>query len=214
MVVILPLVAAFGLSWVLAVRAEQRERGLAEEAQARAEAAKRLADQAQREAAGKVAPLPQRHFLEKGKSYFFVWQENFGPAVVLEEPRDGWVKVQTSYDTQWINLSTVHRVRPAPEAKGGKDADKGAVEGKGTVRGVVNVNGKPVEKGEVRFYSEQPVVIVMIKDGRFEVVLPPGVMRVTIKGDGVLEKYGDKETTPFKVEVIQGQNQFDFNLPR
>jgi hypothetical protein len=220
LVAILILAVALGVCWAnaTAVRAQQREREKAEEARARAEEArsaaqaKQLADQAK-----KVAPLPPRHFLEKGKSYSFynAAQNHCQSGVVVEEPRDNWVKLRDG-DNQdvWVNLGLVLKVLPALEAKGGKDADKGAVEGKGTVRGMVNVKGKPVEKGEVRFYSEQPVVIVVIKDGRFEVVLPPGVMRVTIKGDGVPEKYGDKDTTPLKVEVKQGPNQFDFDLPR
>jgi hypothetical protein len=214
LVVILLLAVALGVGWFYASRAQaqQRERELTEEARAQAARASQILEQANR-----AAPLPQRHFLEKGKSYHFVWgtQRVTQTGVVVEEPKDNWVKIREGDNQEaWINLGLVLKITAAPEAKGGKDADKGAVEVKGTVRGVVNVKGKPVEKGEIRFYSEQPVVIGMIKDGRFEVVLPPGVMRVTIKGDGVPEKYGDKETTPLKVEVVQGRNQFDFDLPR
>src|SRR5262249_2921356 len=61
-----------------------------------------------------------RHFLEKGKSYSFVWQNSVRQAVVLEEPRDGWVKVREDNSEQWINMSKVHRVTVALEGKGVK----------------------------------------------------------------------------------------------
>jgi hypothetical protein len=71
-----------------------------------------------------VAPLAQKHFLEKGKSYTFSWQAASGPAVVLEEPRDNWVKVRWHDSDMWINLTTVHCVTAAPQAREKKDADK------------------------------------------------------------------------------------------
>jgi uncharacterized protein (TIGR03067 family) len=134
------LIAAFlGLRWA-ATQAQDRDRQIEElraveaEARARAAAAKEKLDKLlveqqeeliRKAQTGEAALLPQRHFLEKGKSYVFCWQINVGPAVVLEEPRNNWVKVRTSdgYD-QWINLSTVHRVLVVPEGKGKKDTDK------------------------------------------------------------------------------------------
>lgn len=136
---VLLVVGFLGLRWAALSEAQaqaqaEEQRRAAEEARARAEAAKQLAEKEElrkaqaEEAARRAAPVRTSHFLERGKSYYFTWQESIGPAVVLEEPRDNWVKVRTNNSEQWINLLTVHRVMPAPQAKELKDADKKAIQ--------------------------------------------------------------------------------------
>jgi hypothetical protein len=213
-------------------------------ARARAEAAKQLAEQAQAEAAKKVeelrnaaveaakkadelgravaeavrqtAPLPQRHFLEKGQTYTFTWQTRWVNATVDEEPRDNSVRVkvkmrdestkgQEVIQTQWLNLHTVERIAKVTEAAGEK----------GSVKGVVTFNGKPVPKGTVAFHPEQGKVVAadINEDGQFTAeAIPTGVMRVTVTGGGVPEKYTDKQKTPLAVEIKKGQNQLHIEL--
>jgi hypothetical protein len=209
---VLIMVGLLGVGWAYssALLAQERERQQAEEARARAEAAKQVADQALREAAEKAAPLPQRHFVEKGKSYFFSWQTSIGPAVVLEEPRDNWVKVRTGGYDQWINLSTVYRVLIAPDAKELKDTDKG------TVKGVVTFLGKPVAKGKVTFHPEKGNPVESdLKDGQYAAQdVPVGSLRVTITAEGLPEKYAGKDQTPLLFQVRKGVNQVDIALTR
>jgi hypothetical protein len=243
---VLIIVGFLGLRWVILSEAQAQERDLQieelrqaeQEARARAEAARRLAVQAQdeavkkveelrnaaveaakqaeelaravAEAARKAAPLPQRHFLEKGKSYVFCWQQlNIGPAVVLEEPRDNWVQVRADDTDQWITLSMVHLIMVVREGKEKKDIGKGAVEAKGTVKGVVTFLGKPVPKGTVAFHPEQGnAVEAEIKDGQCAAKdVPVGSLRVTVTAEGLPEKYAGKEQTPLRFQVQKGENQ-------
>ena len=160
----------------------------------------------------------QKHFLEKGKSYTFSWQDTMGPAVVLEEPRDNWVKVRRLESDMWINLNTVHRVTAAPQAREKKDAEKEAAEAQGTVQGVVTFLGKPVPKGKVTFHPEKgnPVEAVLNENGQYTAKgVPVGALSVTVKAEGLPEKYAAKDTTPLpKVEVRKGANQVDIALNR
>jgi hypothetical protein len=162
------------------------------------------------EQANKAAPLPQRHILEKGKSYLFWWQTRNVNAVVTEEPRDNWVKVRAEGADQWINLSNVHGVMVAPEAKGGKDADKGTVEGR------VTFLGKPIEKGKVVFHPEKGnPVEADIKDGKYTAQgIPVGTFLVTITGEGLPEKYARKNETPLRIECHKGANDANIDLSK
>jgi hypothetical protein len=222
-------VVFLGLRWAAVAEAQDKDRRIEElrqveaEARARAEAARQQAEKiqaelksAKAEQEAKAAPLPARHFLEKGKSYFFSWQNSIGPAVVLEEPRDHWVKVRTGGYDQWINLNTVYRVMTTPEAKDKKDPEKGAVEAKGTVQGVVVFLGKPVTKGKVVFHPEKgsPVEAV-IKDGQYTAKdVPAGTLTVTVAAEGLPEIYASKEQTPLMFQVRKGVNQIDLALMR
>jgi hypothetical protein len=218
---VLVMVGLLGVGWAYtsAILAQERERQQAEEARAQAEAAKQFADPARREAAEKAAPLPQRHFLEKGRSYYFSWQNFIGPAVVLEEPRDGWVRVKVRGDDsdQWINLSTVHRIMVAPQAKGGKDTDERVVGATGNIKGVVTFLGKPVANGRVSFHPEKGKAVEAdtSEDGTYSAKdVPVGSLRVTVTAKGLPEKYADKEQTPFLFQVQKGENQLDIALKR
>jgi hypothetical protein len=212
LVVILLLVAALGVGWAYTAVRAQEARARAEEALA-AEQARQQAEQAK-----KAAPLPQRHFLEKGKSYTFVWQnERIGPAVVLEELRDNWVKVRVPPEDmdQWVNLSTVQRFWVIPEAKGGKDTDKGAAEAKATVQGVVTFNGKPVANGRVSFHPEKgkAVEAETNEDGIYSAKdVPVGSLWVTVTAKRLPEKYAGKDQTPLRFQVQKGVNQVDIAL--
>jgi hypothetical protein len=161
---VLIIVGFLGLRWAAISEAQVQDRDqqieelrqAEQEARARAEAARRLAVQAQDEAAKKVeelknaaaeaarkaeelaravaeaakkaVPPPQRHFLEKGKSYLFYPLITVSPAVVLEEPRENWVKVRWNDTDQWINLNLVHRITAASEGKEKKGTDKAMAE--------------------------------------------------------------------------------------
>jgi hypothetical protein len=229
---VLVLMGFLGLRWaalseVQAQSQVDEQRRAADEARVRAEEAKQLADKlqavkeelrrAQAENAAKgVAPLAQKHFLERGKSYYFTWQNSIGPAVVLEEPRENWVRVRVKGEEtdEWINLTTVHRVMAAPQAVEKKDADRGAGEARGTVKGVVTLNGKPVEKGKVTFHPENGKGIEAgIQLGEYSASgVPVGILRVTIYGVGVPKKFGIKDQTPLTVEMKKGENSMDLDL--
>jgi hypothetical protein len=232
---VLVLVGFLGLRWAALSEAQaqaqvEEQRRAADEARVRAEEAKQLADKlqaakeelrrAQAENAAKgVAPLAQKHFLEKGKSYAFYGQGFIDTAVVLEEPRENWVKVRVkepdgAEKDQWINLNMVHRVVAAPQAREKKDAKKGAVETKGTVKGIVTLNGKPVEKGKVTFHPESGKGIEAgIQLGEYSATdVPVGTLRVTIYGVGLPKKFGIKDQTPLTVEMKKGENRMDFDL--
>jgi hypothetical protein len=181
------------------------------------------AERALRGLGDQVAPLAQKHFLEKGKFYNFSWQDTIGPAVVLEEPRENWVKVRVKdrdrggeEKDQWINLNTVHRVVPTPQAGEKKDAEKGAVETKGTVKGTVVFLGKPIEKGTVTFYPEMDKSIeAEIKDGKYTAEgVPGGPYKVTIKAEGLPVRYTDKDTSELKFQVSRGENVMNLSLTK
>jgi hypothetical protein len=230
---VLLLVGFLVLRWAALSEAQaqaqvEEQRRAADEARVRAEEAKQLADKlqaakeelrrAQAENAAKgVAPLAQRHFLEKGKSYTFSWQDTIGPAVVLEELRDNWVRVRMNDLNTWINLNTVHRVTAAPQDREKKDADRGAVGDKGTVQGVVTFLGKPVPKGKVTFHPEKgnPVEADLDENGSFMAKgVPVGSFGVTVKAEGLPEKYAVKDTTPLKFVVMTGVNEVHIVLNR
>jgi hypothetical protein len=127
------IVAGFlGLRWTAISEAQTQTQDRAQqieelrraeaEARAKAEAAKQQAEQllAKSLLEQNKAPVPvQKHFLEKGKSYYFVWVNQLGgqTCVVLEEPKDSWVKVRDGNNQEaWINLGLVGKISPAPEA--------------------------------------------------------------------------------------------------
>jgi hypothetical protein len=218
---VLVLVGFLVLRWATLSEAQAQDRQAeeqrrAEEARARAQAEKKA--RVEEEEPRRAAPVRMSHFLERGKSYYFNWQINWqnpiGPAVVLEEPRDNWVKVRADDSDQWINLNTVHRILAAPEAKEKKDANKGAGEAKGTVKGIVTLNGKPVEKGKVTFHPENGKGIEAgIQLGEYSASgVPVGTLRVTIYGVGLPKKFGIKDQTPLTVEMKKGENRMDFDL--
>jgi hypothetical protein len=226
---VLLIVGFLGLRWASLSEAQAQEKDKNREELKKEELQKLLylkavqeAERALKGVGDLVAPLAQKHFLEKGKSYSFSWQDSIGPAVVLEEPRENWVKVRVKDRDrggeeidQWINLNTVHRVVPTPQAREKKDAEKGAVETKGTVKGIVTLNGKPVEKGKVTFRPEKGDPIqAEIKDGRYTAEgVPVGTARVILKGlPGQDINVDTNLNTVLEVRVKEGENVFDFAL--
>jgi hypothetical protein len=211
---VLLVVGFLGLRWITA--SEARAQAQEAEARAGAKAAKVQANKIlEADDSVKVAPHPQRHFLEKGKSYYFSWQNSIGPAVVLEEPRDNWVKVRTDGKARWINLSTVQQVMPDPEVKE-EAKEQGETAGwPSSVNAVITLDGKPVKTGSVNFYADQLISASGFGFGQLTVPrLPSWTFKVTVMGDGVPEKYGDKEKTPIKVELKKGQNQLHLDLTK
>ncbi len=72
-----------------------------------------------------------------------------------------------------------------------------------TVNGVVTLNGEPIAKGNVAFYTqdEQPAVAsAPIKEGRFTVRVPPGVMKVKMSASKAVgeKKLYDTPNSPTK----------------
>jgi len=149
--------------------------------------------------------------LRTGKTYLLSSQTGWLRAVVMEEPRDGWVRVRAPGDQgrevpQWINLAQVLRIME--EAAGETET--------GDVRGKVSIDGVAVQKGKVTFYPEvgDPVE-ADIKNGSYSATdVPAGTVRVTIQGDGVPPKYGDKERTPLRLRVRKGESTLDLTLAK
>jgi hypothetical protein len=130
---VLLLVGFLGLRWAALSEAQAQEKDKNRESEVQRLLYQKAVQEAERALKGVgdlVAPLAQKHFLEKGKSYYFTWQNSIGPAVVLEEPRENWVKVRVKGEEtdEWINLTTVHRVMAAPQAGEKKEADKKAIQ--------------------------------------------------------------------------------------
>jgi multidrug efflux pump subunit AcrA (membrane-fusion protein) len=235
---VLLIVGFLGLRWAALSEAQAQDRDLQLDdlrkavaaAQDRAEQAKKVEERLRAEAEdlarkakeAATALLPPGHFLEKGKSYSFYGQDLIGPAVVLEEPRENWVKVRTKErggeeKDQWLNLNTVHRVVPAQQVREKKDADKGAVKATGTVKGIVTLNGKPVGKGKVTFHPEtgEAIEADLNEDGSYSAKdVPVGSIGVTIKAEGVPAVYADKNKTPFKFQVSRGENVLDMEVKK
>jgi hypothetical protein len=217
--VLLP-VGFLGLRWAAlsAAQAQAQDKDRESEVQKRLyQKAVQEAERALKGVGDLVAPLAQKHFLEKGKSYSFSWQDTIGPAVVLEEPRDNWVKVRWHDSDVWINLTTVHCIMAAPQAGEKKDAGKGALEGKGTIKGIVTLNGKPVPKGKVTFHPEKgnPVEADLDENGSFMAKgVPAGSFGVTVKAEGVPAKYADKDKTEIQFQVSRGENVMNLDLKK
>lgn len=81
--------------------------------------------------------------------------------------------------------------------------------------GEIRVDGKPIEKGRILFYSAEGQIIgCIIRDGKYRIEKPNiGQQTVTIDGQGVAEKYRESETSGLVVEVKQDtNNRLDFHL--
>ncbi len=81
--------------------------------------------------------------------------------------------------------------------------------------GEIRVNGKPMEKGRILFYSrEGQIVGCVIRDGKYNVEKPNvGEQSVTIDGQSVPTKYSDSEKSGLICEIRQHiNNRLDFDL--
>ncbi len=81
--------------------------------------------------------------------------------------------------------------------------------------GEIRVDGKPIEKGRILFYSgEGQIVGCIIRDGKYKIEKPnTGQQIVTIDGQVVADKYRESETSGLVVEVKQNiSNRLDFHL--
>ncbi len=213
---VLLTVGFLGLRWTASseaqAQAQDKDRRLYQKAVEEAE-------RALKEVGNLVAPLPRSKFLEKDKQYTFYWPTKSANAVVAEEPRDNWVKVkvkvgidrkgQEVIPTQWINLNTVESITEITEAEGNKEAKKGAVKPKGTIKGMVILKGEPVQQGTITFHPENgKAVEAEIKDGQYAAEgVSVGSHVVTVKAGGVAAVYANWKTTPLTIDVNNEENQ-------
>jgi hypothetical protein len=86
------------------------------------------------------------------------------------------------------------------------------------ISGNVILNGAPIGSGIITLYLKNGEFVgTVINDGRYsftKVQVPPGSFNVTVEGKGNPEKYSLQNATPLKVEVVAGDNHFDFNLAK
>lgn len=84
----------------------------------------------------------------------------------------------------------------------------------GSIVGKVIFEGKPVAKGKIAFHTTKgKPITVEIKDGDYSAKgVPVGEGRVTVKGEGLPEKYADLATTPLIYKVVKGKQTFDIQL--
>ena len=86
----------------------------------------------------------------------------------------------------------------------------------GHVEGAVTLDGKPLKKGKVTFFSHGAGRSFegKITDGTFKMAkVAAGTYSVSVKsGKKVPAKYSDKDKTPLTVEVTRGDNLLSFDL--
>jgi hypothetical protein len=97
---------------------------------------------------------------------------------------------------------------------------------KGEVSGTVTMDGKPVEDGMIAFFSvdrSAPTAGGRISDGRYDVVVNPGLCRVEIRvskvvGEKKLYETADSPVRPIRAEALppryndQSELQIDVKL--
>jgi len=94
---------------------------------------------------------------------------------------------------------------------------------KATVKGVVNIKGAPLNKGEnptiafIPMVEGKPVSLMLDSNGAFEGPAPIGKVKVTINAypspaaAGIAKKYTTVETTTLEAEITSGgPNEFTF----
>jgi hypothetical protein len=86
----------------------------------------------------------------------------------------------------------------------------------GMVQGKVILEGQPLAKGKITFHPKEGKPIeVEIKDGDYRAKdMPVGKMPVTVEGEGVPKSFAQVKTTPLQIEVIKGNQQYDFDLKK
>ena len=83
-----------------------------------------------------------------------------------------------------------------------------------TINGTVIMNGKPLV-GRILFHLDkgQFVGAKLDEDGKFTIDrVPLGDRLVTVEGKGVPEQYASEKLSALKVQVVEGQNEFNFEL--
>ena len=94
------------------------------------------------------------------------------------------------------------------------DPPAAADEATATVKGIVTLKGKPVQKGRIIFHlANDQFVGAKIKDGQYAVDrVPVGEHKITVEGELVPAAYGSEEKTPFTMEVKKGGNTIDLDM--
>jgi hypothetical protein len=83
-----------------------------------------------------------------------------------------------------------------------------------TIQGTVIMNGKPLV-GRILFHLDkrQFVGAKLDEEGKFTIDrVPLGDRLVTVEGKGVPESYASEKLSALKVQVVEGQNEFNFEL--
>jgi hypothetical protein len=95
-------------------------------------------------------------------------------------------------------------------------AVKAADQETGNLKGIVTLDGKPLDKGKVLFHPKDAKPIeVEIKDGSYTAKdVPTGTMPVTVEGEGVPKAFTDAKTSPLQIEVKKGQQEANFDLKK
>jgi hypothetical protein len=88
------------------------------------------------------------------------------------------------------------------------------------VTGNVSIAGKPLQRGEVTFKSKDATRIGRVREGKFQIDnLQPAVYIVSIhapfgaKQGLIPAKYADADSSPLRLDVVQGKNEFALELP-
>ena len=90
-----------------------------------------------------------------------------------------------------------------------------------TVKGAVNLDGKPLQKGKISLHSNKggAAASADVRDGKFEFdEVKPGQYVITVERTGgdaahnLPKRYSDEDASNLKVEVKHGANELNFDL--
>jgi truncated hemoglobin YjbI len=143
---------------------------------------------------------------------------------VLEKNKVAPADVKTLVDAVEGTRKDVVEKKPAerkPEDKKPKDKDGKKDAGAGSVRGVITVDGKPLEAGAITFRSVKgkDSLGAVVAQGEYELKeVDPGEYTVTVqsaeKGITLPKRYSDAATSGLTVAVQEGRNAVNFELKR
>src|SRR5262249_62126553 len=115
--------------------------------------------------------------------------------------RSGWLLLL-------VALAVTMSLPPVPRAVAAEDETA-------SIKGIVTLNGKPVQDGRVFFHlGDGQFVGAKVKDdGAFRVDrVPAGAHTVTVEGRGVPAKYTSEEQSAIRVTVERGANSVNIDL--
>src|SRR5262245_57398398 len=87
----------------------------------------------------------------------------------------------------------------------------GCGDGKGPVNGTVTFDGQPVAHGAVTFVKSEGGLVregAVIKDGKFQVRVPPGKYKIEVNAQKVVGKRKQKGLSGEEEEVAQTEEMF------
>ncbi len=81
--------------------------------------------------------------------------------------------------------------------------------------GNIRVDGKPLKKGRILFYSQEGQIVgCIVRDGKYKIEKPPiGEQVVTVDGQNIANRYADSESSDltFKIEK-EVRNSLELDL--